>query len=84
MRKATRELIGHCQGSTKFLLESKALPGLKRLPVSKPMTENAGKATALPPTGDASLADWEPSGKGDGIGGWIFFVSTVDEVRCAG
>jgi hypothetical protein len=28
-----------------------------------------------------SLADWEPSGKGDGIGGCVFFVSTADEVR---
>ena len=77
-------MIGHCPGSTKFLLESNALPGSKRLPVSKPMAQNAGKATALPTTGDASLAHSEQSGKGDGIGGWIFFVSTVDEVRCAG
>jgi len=28
-----------------------------------------------------SLADWEPSGKGDGIGGCVFFVSTAGEVR---
>ena len=59
--------------------------GHKPLPGSKPMAGNGGKGHGVTAYGRvASLADWEPSGKGDGIGGWVFFVSTADEVRGAG
>ena len=59
--------------------------GYKLLPGSKPMAGKAGKAMALPPTGEwPAMPIGSRVAKGDGLGGGVFFVSTAGEIRGAG